>query len=298
MATEQAFRSLITLSMKRANKGYVFDYRELPKEVLKQEITVDRVEQLEDIRVSFGTERESLTLPTQATLILSNGESRAADLTWGDSRPSYDANKAGDYVFEAQYSLPSEISGAKPTIRVKVIVEDIPTVLKSIAPVAAEFEVIKGTSEDEAKLKLPKETIILDSKDQYHTVGLEWTIEGYNPDAIGSYPAIGVFHLPSEVGQSDPAQELKVGTIVKVVEDPNAPPAINNNALRELVERIEAEGLDKNQYTAESFESLERALQKARELLADNTAQQEAVNEALLTLQNARNQLQSKANKQ
>ena len=298
MATEQAFRSLITLSMKRANKGYVFDYRGLPKEVLKQEITVDRVEQLEDIRVSFGTERESLTLPTQATLILSNGESRAADLTWGDSRPSYDANKAGDYVFEAQYSLPSEISGAKPTIRVKVIVEDIPTVLKSIAPVAAEFEVIKGTSEDEAKLKLPKETIILDSKDQYHTVGLEWTIEGYNPDAIGSYPAIGVFHLPSEVGQSDPAQELKVGTIVKVVEDPNAPPAINNDALRELVERIEAEGLDKNQYTAESFESLERALQKARELLADNTAQQEAVNEALLTLQNARNQLQSKANKQ
>ena len=87
-------------------------------------VTVVRVGALNNINVAHGTLRNNLNLPTKAQLFLSNGSSEEVNLTWLSSVPTYDAQRAGTYLFTASYELPNGVTGAKPTITVQVTVAE------------------------------------------------------------------------------------------------------------------------------------------------------------------------------
>lgn len=295
MATEQAFRAFVTLFSMRDGKGRVFDYRGTPKRVLgSDDVTIIGVESLTDISVDYGTKREDISFPATATLNLSDNTQQTVALTWEDSVPAYDENKAGDYTFTASYDLPAGVSGAKPAVNIKVTVEDIQVTIKSVQAVQA-IEVSKGTEEEAAIAKLPTTTLIKDNKGKFHIVTLQWSVDTYDKEILGDYPATGTFELPQDVAQSDPATVLEVKTVIKVVENAAENP-VNKDELQKLVEAIEANLPTKEDYTDESYEKFEQALAVANQALTNNVSQ-DKVNKALFDLQDAKDKLQLKADK-
>lgn len=86
--------------------------------------------------------------------------------------------------------------------------------IKKIEPLE-DIEVSLGTSEYEAKAKLPDKAIIIDSNNQKYKVDVTWLISDYDGNAVGEYTAEGIFELPEGVVQPDPPVELKV--IVKII---------------------------------------------------------------------------------
>ncbi|GFN35260.1 leucine-rich repeat protein [Tepidimicrobium xylanilyticum] len=86
--------------------------------------------------------------------------------------------------------------------------------IKEIEPLE-DIEVSLGTSEYEAKAKLPDKAIIIDSNNQKYKVDVTWLISDYDGNAVGEYTAEGIFELPEGVVQPDPPIELKV--IVKII---------------------------------------------------------------------------------
>lgn len=104
-----------------------------------------------------------------------------------------------------------------------------PAELISITPVEG-IEVEVGTSEDTVIERLPQSTTVEDSKNQTHTVKLNWIIENYNKDVVGEYNATGTFTLPKGV-VNKAGLKLKVEAKVKVyepVEEPEFPIEVEN----------------------------------------------------------------------
>lgn len=80
----------------------------------------------------------------------------------------------------------------------------------------SDISVCEGTtSENEVIDKLEDNITITDSEGTDHSITLDWTITGYNPDVPGDYNAISTFILPSNVTQSTPETPLQ--TTAKVI---------------------------------------------------------------------------------
>lgn len=298
MATEQALRGIISILAMRDNKGQIFDYRGTPKYSIDNDsLRVIGYEDLSDITVQEGTQKQDLGLPTSVKLKLSDGNTSDVQVTWDNARPEYDKDKAGNYIFRAEYELPVGAIGIKPAVVVKVIVEEAPRVLESIDPVTP-IEVAKGTTEEDAKAKLPSTTVIRDNKGGAHLVELSWTIENYDGNIPAQYTASATFDLPGNV-QPNPSVEQTLTTTIKVLEEGVTPGTgeVDKRELLELVQSIQAEDLQQDKFTPESFEKLQGALETANSVLSNDTATKDEVNTALVALQNARRTLREKANK-
>lgn len=299
MATEQAFRGIISILSMRDNKGQVFDYRGTPKYMIDNDsLRVIGYEELSDITVQEGTQKQDLGLPTSVKLKLSDENTSDVQVTWDNARPEYDKDKAGSYIFRAEYELPANVIGIKPTVIVKVIVEEAPRVLESIDPVTP-IEVVKGTSEEAAKAKLPLTTFVRDNKGGSHLVNLSWTVEGYDANVPAEYTAVATFDLP-DILQPNPSIEQRLTTTIKVLEEGHDPGTqdVDKSELRDLVQSIQAENLQQDKFTPESFEKLQEALEAANFILSDDAATKDEVNIALDTLQKARRTLREQADKE
>ncbi len=87
-------------------------------------LSIRDIDKIQDIQVEKGTERAKLPLPSKVSATLSDNSKTDLTLTWDDSTPPYDAEKGGEYIFEASYDLPTNVSGNKPQVTAKVIVKD------------------------------------------------------------------------------------------------------------------------------------------------------------------------------
>lgn len=85
--------------------------------------------------------------------------------------------------------------------------------IEPVDDISVEF----GTSKADAIAQLSPTTIIKDNRGGYHTVDLEWEIEGYNGNVPGNYNAVATFELPDGV-EENPNIELKVRATVTVME--------------------------------------------------------------------------------
>ncbi len=88
--------------------------------------------------------------------------------------------------------------------------------IKEIKPLE-NIEVVFGTSEADAKTKLPEKVTIIDSENREHSVNITWSMLEYNGNTAGEYTGTGTFELPEGIVQSEPAMDLKakVKIIVK-----------------------------------------------------------------------------------
>lgn len=107
---------------------------------------------------------------------------------------------------------------------IKALSEEV-SIKTSIKEIKAlqNIEVGFGTSEADAKTKLPRKITIVDSQNVEHNIDITWSISGYNGSNVGEYNAVGIFELPEGVVQSNPPMELKatIKIIVKVEEVEN-----------------------------------------------------------------------------
>ncbi|GIP30820.1 S-layer homology domain-containing protein [Paenibacillus sp. J2TS4] len=79
---------------------------------------VSSVESLNDIEVSYGTERSALPLPPTVLVILSDQTSQSLGVTWDDGTPVYDGNAAGEYTFTGTLGTERSALPLPPTVLV------------------------------------------------------------------------------------------------------------------------------------------------------------------------------------
>ncbi|MCW6069291.1 leucine-rich repeat protein [Clostridium sporogenes] len=123
-------------------------------------------------------------------------------------------NKNSNATLQEVNKVVGDINNAIKDLNGEVSIE---TTIKSVKPLGVEnISVDFGTSEDDAKAKLPKKAIIVDSKDQDHNVDITWSISKYNGSIQGEYIATGTFKLPEGVAQPNPQIDLKATVKITV----------------------------------------------------------------------------------
>lgn len=158
----------------------------------EEKIEVERVEELPDLTVAFGTERAELSFPEQVTIVLTNGESMQVPVHW--SNATYDPNLVGVYTFIGGITLPDEvINPENKQATIKVVVNP-PDIVEIILDKPAELVYpgalvkVKYTN---TTLQLPENlpegtTLQVKSVKDIATLGLVQVGEMY--DFIFSYP--------------------------------------------------------------------------------------------------------------
>lgn len=72
-------------------------------------LTVTSVVSQNDINIAVGTDIDSIGLPGEVLVNLSNGETTNVSVKWNGGNPVYDGNTARTYVFNGELSLPETI---------------------------------------------------------------------------------------------------------------------------------------------------------------------------------------------
>ncbi|HHY72161.1 MAG TPA: leucine-rich repeat protein, partial [Bacillus bacterium] len=107
----------VILSIKDKTVIIEFNYKKDP--------TLDSVESLADMEVSYGTPRSSLALPSTVQVTLSNQTSQSLVVTWDNGTPTYDSEVAGEYIFTG--TLAGDVRNPQNiTAKLKVIVKPKP----------------------------------------------------------------------------------------------------------------------------------------------------------------------------
>ncbi|GIQ70792.1 leucine-rich repeat protein [Xylanibacillus composti] len=85
---------------------------------------VASVGELDDIRVTTGTDRSDISLPGEAEVTLGNGEKLELGVTWDNGDPVYDGGTVGTYTFTGELTLPGDVRNPherKATVDVHVV---------------------------------------------------------------------------------------------------------------------------------------------------------------------------------
>lgn len=226
MATEQAFRALVTLYSMKENKGYVFNFRELEKNYVAGELTkiITKDISTSDISVEFGTQKKDIPFITEETLELSDGTTIKIYPKFNFSIPNYNPNIAGEYIFNGNYIVPQGIFGESPNLKVKVTVlpennvEDIR--VDRVNPIE-DIIVEEGTSRND--INLPKKIELIMSNNDTADVDLLWNNGEpiYDKDAPGEYLFTADYTLPIGVSGEKVPVNVKVIVTSKVEEKPH-----------------------------------------------------------------------------
>jgi predicted RecA/RadA family phage recombinase len=190
--------------------------------VLQEVVYIVSVAEVEDIEVEYGTaEADALAgLASTTTITDSRSDTHTVELNW--TIDSYDGNTSGEYSATGVFELPSGVQQSDPPIALEVtatvkVLQEVVYIV-SVAEVE-DIEVEYGTAEADALAGLAFSTTITDSRQDTHTVELNWTIDSYDGNTAGEYTATGAFELPSGVEQSDPPTVLEVTATVTVLEE-------------------------------------------------------------------------------
>ena len=90
----------------------------------EEEPAFTEVQELSDLTVQYGTEKDNLDLPKTVITTLNNGSELEVEITWDQGTPEYDGNIADTYVFMGSLELPEGLlnpDGLKAKINVIVL---------------------------------------------------------------------------------------------------------------------------------------------------------------------------------
>jgi hypothetical protein len=188
----------------------------------------------EDISMAYGTSETIALRELQPSTTIADqfGQTYVVGLDW--SIADYDGLVAGDYLATGTFSLPAGVSQSNPPtpLQVTAIVNVRKPFLVSIQPVGP-IQVAFGTPIEDVIMVLPANTLLFTSYAPLEiAVELNWTIQDYDPHVPGEYTATGTFDLPEEINQAIPPLELKVVTIVTVLQDDTSVPEVNLRGFR------------------------------------------------------------------
>ncbi|MBB6734084.1 Ig-like domain-containing protein [Cohnella sp. CBP 2801] len=182
--------------------------------VIVDQPTVSSVGTLSDIHVPYGTELEGVGLPGTVNVTLSNGETKAAAVTWNAGTPAYDGAKPGTYAFTGTVTAPtgSTNPGGK-TASVNVIVEE-PTVT-SVATLS-DIHVAYGTELEDAGLPATVDVTLSSGETRQAVVSWDGGTPAYDGETPGTYAFTGTLTAPT--GSTNP--DAKTATVNVIVEEP------------------------------------------------------------------------------
>lgn len=190
-------------------------------EVVQQVATIASINPVDDISVAYGTS-ESIALSElepSTRIIDSFGNSHLVALSW--TIAGYNHLTAGNYDATGAFALPQGVSQTDPEtpLQVTATVTVRRPFLVNIKPVGS-VQVAFGTPIEDVIMVLPATTILYTSYAPLDiTVELDWTVANYDAFTPGDYIATGTFDLPEELDQPSTPLELKVTTIVTVMQD-------------------------------------------------------------------------------
>ena len=131
-------------------------------------------------------------LPTTVTLNISDGTVRTVAVTWS----SYSTTTSGTFMLTGTYTLPSGITGNKPSVSLSLTVASVITITSIVAPNNATITA-GGTY-------TPPATITLNlSTGTNQTVPVTWSF--YDINVPGVYTLNGSYNLPEGVTGSKPS---------------------------------------------------------------------------------------------
>jgi hypothetical protein len=198
-------------------------------EVVQQAATIASITPAEDLSVAYGTSEQRVLddLQPSTTIMDSFGNSHLVGLTWAIA--GYDMLAPGDYTATATFALPQGVSQTDPEtpLQVTATVTVRRPFLVSIKPVAP-VQVAYATPIEDVIMVLEATTILFTNYMPLEfVVELDWTVVNYDAFTPGDYTATGTFELPEELDQPSTPLELKVTTIVTVMEDDTSIPEVN-----------------------------------------------------------------------
>lgn len=98
--------------------------------VISPALTISKIASIQDISVAAGTAQADLNLPASVSADLSDGSTQAIAITKWTSTPAYEKDKAGDYVFAAEFDYSSVTGLTNPLSLVataKITVKSAPS---------------------------------------------------------------------------------------------------------------------------------------------------------------------------
>lgn len=190
-------------------------------EVVIETTVIASINPVDDLSVSYGTSEAVVLgeLQPSTTIIDSFGNSHLVGLTWGIE--AYDAFAPGNFTATGTFSLPAGVSQSDPEtpLQVTATVTVRKPFLVNIQPVSP-VQVAYGTPIEDVIMVLPATTLLFTSyMPLMIPVELDWTVADYDAFTPGDYIATGTFDLPEELDQPATPLELKVTTIVTVMQD-------------------------------------------------------------------------------
>lgn len=89
------------------------------------DLSITKVDKLDDLQVNFGTKKETLDLPTTVKVSLSDGTTETVNVLWDNGTPEYDRNKHGTYKFTGTLDLSSNLLNPNSlTATISIFVKD------------------------------------------------------------------------------------------------------------------------------------------------------------------------------
>ncbi|HHW36250.1 MAG TPA: leucine-rich repeat protein [Bacillales bacterium] len=202
---------------KTASAIVSFEVNPKPTEPLEVSI----VEPLDDIEVSYGTERSALPLPPTVQVTLSDQSIRSLVVTWDNGNPAYDGNTDGEYTFTGTLAQDQDVANPQNlTAQVKVVVNPKLTEPLEVSIVESLDDINVSYGTERSALPLPLTVQVTLSDQTTRNLGVTWD-EGspaYNGNTAGEYTFTGT--LAQDVANP---QNLKAQVKVVVKAKPTEP---------------------------------------------------------------------------
>ncbi|MBU3160875.1 glucosaminidase domain-containing protein [Clostridium frigoris] len=103
-------------------------------------ITVKSVSSIATKNVIYGVTAANIGLPTTVTLKLSDNTTKDVSVTW--TSLNYDGIKPATYIFTGAYTLPNDVTGTKPSVKVNVVVGAKPSLADTTAAKLVDTKII------------------------------------------------------------------------------------------------------------------------------------------------------------
>lgn len=159
-----------------------------------QEITVNKVPDIDDISVANGTTLGAIKvlLPTQIDVTMNDGSTQTVNVSWNDGVPSYDGMTPGTYTFTGALNSVTNLFNLKA--KANVIVAN--ATISSISSFD-DISVQVGTTFE--SLSLPTSVSIILNNSKTINAGVTWAKGKYNESATGTYALTGTLSVPAGI---------------------------------------------------------------------------------------------------
>lgn len=188
---------------------------------------VNSITSISPITVAYGTSMSAISLPTTATLVLSDSTTSSAAVTWDGGTPTFDGNTSGTYSFSGTVELSSNVTNPSNLKATVSVIVQAPAALPSISSVAtiSTITVANGTALN--AVGLPS-SVIVTLSDTTTGAAITWDsgTPTYNGNVAGTYSFSGSLTVGAGITNTGNL----TASVDVIVQAPSALPTISSVA--------------------------------------------------------------------